>query len=85
MGNGMPDLTGSVVFTDFAQDKESQPPVRGVLDIELSPEELSALNYAQSLRNSTRGLNPKDKKGQPQRLPFLRRINMNGLDNIQVT
>ena len=31
MGNGIPDLTGSVVFTDFARDEESQPPVRGVL------------------------------------------------------
>ncbi|WCK55096.1 PQQ-dependent sugar dehydrogenase [Aneurinibacillus sp. Ricciae_BoGa-3] len=31
MGNGIPDLTGSVVFTDLAQDEESQPPVRGVL------------------------------------------------------
>ncbi|MFD6441874.1 PQQ-dependent sugar dehydrogenase [Peribacillus sp. NPDC060186] len=31
MGNGIPDLTGSVVFTDLAKDKESQPPVRGVL------------------------------------------------------
>lgn len=31
MGNGIPDLTGSVVFTDFAQDEQSQPPVRGVL------------------------------------------------------
>lgn len=31
MGNGIPDLTGSVVFTDFARDEESQPPVRGAL------------------------------------------------------
>ncbi|TGE37402.1 glucose dehydrogenase [Desulfosporosinus fructosivorans] len=31
MGNEIPDLTGSVVFTDFARDKESQSPVRGVL------------------------------------------------------
>lgn len=31
MGNAIPDLTGSVVFTDLARDKESQPPVRGVL------------------------------------------------------
>jgi hypothetical protein len=31
MGNGIPNLTGSVVFTDLAQDEESQPPVRGVL------------------------------------------------------
>ncbi|MBS4201149.1 PQQ-dependent sugar dehydrogenase [Bacillus sp. FJAT-49732] len=31
MGNGIPDLTGSVVFTDLARDKESQSPVRGVL------------------------------------------------------
>lgn len=31
MGNGIPDLTGSVVFTDFARDEESGPPVRGVL------------------------------------------------------
>lgn len=31
MGNGIPDLTGSVVFTDFARDEGAQPPVRGVL------------------------------------------------------
>ncbi|PGZ96183.1 glucose dehydrogenase [Bacillus pseudomycoides] len=31
MGNGIPNLTGSVVFTDFAQKEESRPPVRGVL------------------------------------------------------
>ena len=31
MGNGIPDLTGSVVFTDLAQDEESQSPARGVL------------------------------------------------------
>ena len=31
MGNRIPDLTGNVVFTDFAQNKESKPPVRGVL------------------------------------------------------
>ena len=31
MGNGIPDLTGSVVFTDLARDEGSQPPVRGVL------------------------------------------------------
>jgi len=31
MGNGIPGLTGSVVFTDFARNEESQPPVRGVL------------------------------------------------------
>ena len=31
MGNKIPDLTGSVVFTDFAQNEESKPPVRGVL------------------------------------------------------
>ena len=30
-GNGIPDLTGSVVFTDFARDEGSQPPVRGAL------------------------------------------------------
>lgn len=30
MGNSLPSLTGSVVFTDFAR-KESQPQVRGVL------------------------------------------------------
>ena len=30
-GNRIPDLTGSVVFTDFARNEESQPPVRGVL------------------------------------------------------
>ena len=31
MGNRIPDLTGSVVFTDFAQNADSKPPVRGVL------------------------------------------------------
>jgi hypothetical protein len=31
MGVGIPDLTGSVVFTDLARDEGSQPPVRGVL------------------------------------------------------
>jgi len=31
MGNGIPNLTGSVVFTDFARKEESRPPVRGVL------------------------------------------------------
>jgi hypothetical protein len=31
MGNGIPDLTGSVVFTDLARVEESQPSVRGVL------------------------------------------------------
>ncbi|MCJ8014763.1 PQQ-dependent sugar dehydrogenase [Paenibacillus sp. KQZ6P-2] len=31
MGNGIPDLMGSVVFTDLARDKGSQPPVKGVL------------------------------------------------------
>ncbi|NEW09730.1 PQQ-dependent sugar dehydrogenase [Paenibacillus sp. SYP-B3998] len=31
MGNGIPDLTGNVVFTDLARAKESQLPVRGVL------------------------------------------------------
>jgi len=31
MGNGIPDLTGSVVFTDLARDEESGPPGRGVL------------------------------------------------------
>ncbi|RDW20109.1 glucose dehydrogenase [Oceanobacillus arenosus] len=31
MGNGMPDLTESVVFTDLAKHEESQPPVRGAL------------------------------------------------------
>lgn len=31
MGNNIPDLTGSVVFTDFAQNEESKPPVKGVL------------------------------------------------------
>ncbi len=31
IGNGIPELTGSVVFTDFARDEESEPPVRGVL------------------------------------------------------
>lgn len=31
MGNGIPGLTGSVVFTDFAQNEGSQPPIRGAL------------------------------------------------------
>lgn len=31
MGNGIPGLTGSVVFTDFARDEGSKPPIRGVL------------------------------------------------------
>ncbi|MFP5111433.1 PQQ-dependent sugar dehydrogenase [Bacillaceae bacterium C204] len=31
MGNGIPDLTGSVVFTDLARKEESRPPVRGAL------------------------------------------------------
>ena len=31
MGNKIPDLTGSVVFTDFARNEEFKPPVRGVL------------------------------------------------------
>lgn len=31
MGNGIPDLKGSVVFTDFARDEGSEPPIRGAL------------------------------------------------------
>jgi hypothetical protein len=31
MGNEIPDLTGSLVFTDLARNEESQPPVRGIL------------------------------------------------------
>ncbi|MEQ8156457.1 MAG: PQQ-dependent sugar dehydrogenase [Clostridiaceae bacterium] len=31
MGNGIPGLKGSIVFTDLARNEESQPPVRGVL------------------------------------------------------
>lgn len=31
MGNAIPDLMGSVVFTDLARNEESRPPVRGVL------------------------------------------------------
>ncbi|HWQ80524.1 MAG TPA: PQQ-dependent sugar dehydrogenase, partial [Anaerovoracaceae bacterium] len=31
MGNEIPDLTGSVVFTDFARNEGSPPPVRGAL------------------------------------------------------
>ncbi|AYK08137.1 PQQ-dependent sugar dehydrogenase [Brevibacillus laterosporus] len=31
MGNGIPNLTGSVVFTDLAQKEQSRPLVRGVL------------------------------------------------------
>ncbi|MGG1679019.1 PQQ-dependent sugar dehydrogenase [Neobacillus sp. NRS-1170] len=31
VGNGIPDLTGSVLFTDLARKEESRPPVRGVL------------------------------------------------------
>jgi len=31
MGNGIPNLTGSVVFTDLARNEEPGPPVIGVL------------------------------------------------------
>lgn len=31
MGNAIPDLTGSVVFTDFARTEESGSPVKGVI------------------------------------------------------
>ena len=31
MGNEIPDLTGSVVFTDLARNEDSPPPVRGSL------------------------------------------------------
>jgi len=31
MGNGIPELTGSVVFTDLARNEGAHPPVRGVL------------------------------------------------------
>ncbi|MFC5451262.1 PQQ-dependent sugar dehydrogenase [Paenibacillus aestuarii] len=31
MGNGIPDLKGSVVFTDLARKEESRPPVKGIL------------------------------------------------------
>jgi len=31
LGNGIPNLTGSVIFTDFAQNHESPPPVKGIL------------------------------------------------------
>ncbi|AHV95723.1 PQQ-dependent sugar dehydrogenase [Paenibacillus sabinae] len=31
MGNRIPELSGSVVFTDLARNEESQPPARGVL------------------------------------------------------
>jgi hypothetical protein len=31
MGNGIPNLSGSVVFTDFARKEEAQPPIKGVL------------------------------------------------------
>ena len=31
MGNAIPDLTGSVVFTDLARDEDSPPPARGAL------------------------------------------------------
>ncbi|MFL0246863.1 PQQ-dependent sugar dehydrogenase [Candidatus Clostridium stratigraminis] len=31
MGNEIPDLAGSLVFTDFARDDGSAPPIRGVL------------------------------------------------------
>ncbi len=31
IGKGIPDLTGTVVFTDFAQNEESGPTVKGVL------------------------------------------------------
>ena len=31
MGNGIPELTGSVVFTDLARNEGSPPPIRGAL------------------------------------------------------
>jgi hypothetical protein len=31
MGNEIPDLTGNILFIDFARDEGSKPPVRGVL------------------------------------------------------
>lgn len=31
LGKSIPDLTGSVVFTDLARDEDSQPPAKGVL------------------------------------------------------
>ena len=31
MGNAIPNLTGSVVFTDLAKKEDSRPPVNGVL------------------------------------------------------
>ncbi|HCD42578.1 MAG TPA: glucose dehydrogenase [Lachnoclostridium sp.] len=31
MGNEIPDLTGSIVFTDLARNEDSPPPVRGAL------------------------------------------------------
>ena len=31
MGNRIPDLTGNVVFIDFAQNEDSTPPLRGAL------------------------------------------------------
>ncbi len=31
MGNEIPDLMGSVVFTDLVRNEDSEPPVRGVL------------------------------------------------------
>ncbi|MGG0655878.1 PQQ-dependent sugar dehydrogenase [Rummeliibacillus pycnus] len=31
MGNGIPNLTGNVVFIDLARNEESEPPIRGVL------------------------------------------------------
>lgn len=31
MGNAIPDLAGSLVFTDFARNEESRPPARGTL------------------------------------------------------
>ena len=31
MGNSIPDLTGNVVFIDFAQNEDSTPPLRGAL------------------------------------------------------
>jgi hypothetical protein len=51
MGNGIPDLKGSVVFTDFALEG-SQPPVRGVLaytrvtnDCKLNDYSVIEINY----------------------------------------
>lgn len=52
MGNEIPSLTGCLLFTDFAQNEESQPPIRGVLaytrlktDLKLNDYSIIETNY----------------------------------------